>query len=305
MPKLQTSVRACLFQRVASTGRLLGLFTLVVAAAMAQYTSGIEGTVLDQSGAPVPNAVVNVTNQATQVSRQLTGNSSGFFRATQLPPGPYTVNVKMSGFQDWVQANIQVNANVLQTVYPHLSVGQQTARVEVNAQATPIETGRSSVARTVPQSTITESPMVGRNIYGGVAFLAPGVTGAGQSFGGATGSGSAGQDSFQTESGFQINAAGQRQEANEYDVDGSSVNGNSRDGIANLTPEPDTVQEARVAAVTFSAEKGRESGALVEIYTKSGTNQVHGTLSEFHSDNDLTARSIFQNTVPVYLFYVS
>ena len=300
MQKLRTCVRASFFQGFAAPGRLLGLFALLAGAAMAQYTSGIEGTVLDQSGAPVPNAVVSVTNQATQVSRQLTGNASGFFRATQLPPGPYTVNVKMSGFQDWVQAGIQVNANVLQTVYPRLSVGQQTARVEVNAQASPIETGRSSVARTVPQSTITESPMVGRNVYGGVAFLAPGVTGAGQSFGGATGSGSAGQDSFQTESGFQINAAGQRQEANEYDVDGSSVNGNSRDGIANLTPEPDTVQEARVAAVTFSAEKGRESGALVEIYTKSGTNQIHGTLSEFHSDNDLTARSIFQNTVPVY-----
>ena len=94
--------------------------------------------------------------------------------------------------------------------------------------------------------------MQGRNIYSGVAFIAPGVTGAGKLFGGATGSGSAGQDSFQTEPGFQINSAGQRQENNEYQVDGSSVNGNSRDGIANLTPEPDTVQEVRIAAAAFN-----------------------------------------------------
>lgn len=261
MLKVRASVTSSRARNLAAGVKLLCSFVLLAGLAMGQYTSGIEGTVVDQSGAAVPNAVVDITDQATQVNHNVTSNASGFFRVTQLPPGPYTVSIKVSGFQDWLQANIQLSANALQTVYPHISVTQQTARVEVSAQATPIETGRSTVARTVPQSTITESPMVGRNIYGGVAFLAPGVTGAGQSFGGATGSGSAGQDSFQTESGFQINAAGQRQEANEYDVDGSSVNGNSRDGIANLTPEPDTVQEARVAAVTFSAEKGRESGS--------------------------------------------
>jgi len=142
--------------------------------------------------------------------------------------------------------------------------------------------------------------MLGRNIYSGVAFIAPGVTGAGKLFGGATGSGSAGQDSFQVEPGFQINSAGQRQENNEYQVDGSNVNGNSRDGISNLTPEPDTVQEVRVSAASFTAERGHNSGALVEVYTKSGSNDFHGTLSEFHTDNALTSRTVFQSYVPVY-----
>ena len=134
--------------------------------------------------------------------------------------------------------------------------------------------------------------MVGRNIYAAIVALAPGVTGSGGLFG----SGSANAaDSFQAEPAYQINAAGQRQEQNEYRVDGTSVNGNSRDGITNLTPEPDTVQEIRVSANSFSAEKGRNSGALIEVFTKSGTNQFHGTLSEFHTDNALSARTIFQS----------
>src|ERR1019366_8501513 len=78
----------------------------------------------------------------------------------------------------------------------------------------------------------------------------------------------------------------------------TSVNGNSRDGIANLTPETDTIQEIRVSANSFSAKKGRNSGALIEVFTKAGTNQYHGTLSEFHTDNDLTARTEFQASLP-------
>src|SRR5260370_26209977 len=121
--------------------------------------------------------------------------------------------------------------------------------------------------------------MIGRRQYGCGNIMAPEFSGGGKLFGGATGRGTASQDSFQAEAGFQINSGGQRQENNEYQVDGSSVNGNSRDGIANLTPEPDTVQEVRVSAAAFTAERGHNSGALIEAYSRSGTNQIHGTLS--------------------------
>jgi hypothetical protein len=272
----------------------------ITCAAFAQYTSGIEGTAVDQSGAAVANAKVVVTNEATQVARETTTNVSGYFRVSEIAPGTYRVEVQMTGFQNWIQAGIQVDANQLRTVYPSLRVGEQKAEVQVTATAEAIETGKSSVATSITQKTVEDAPMLGRNIYAGVAFIAPGVTGAGKLFGGATGSGSAGQDSFQAEPGFQINSAGQRQENNEYQVDGSSVNGNSRDGIANLTPEPDTVQEVRVSAAAFTAERGHNSGALVEVYTKSGTNDLHGTLSEFHTDNALTSRTVFQTYVPVY-----
>lgn len=280
--------------------RLFSLFLLVVMCALAQYTSGIEGTVADQTGSAIANASVLVTNEATQVAREIKTNASGYFRAPDLAPGTYRVQVRLAGFQNWVETAIQVDANQLRTVYPKLVVGEQKTEVEVSAHVEAIETGKSSVATSIAQRTVEEAPMLGRNIFAGVAFIAPGVTGAGKLFGGATGSGSAGQDSFQTEPGFQINSAGQRQENNEYEVDGSSVNGNSRDGISNLTPEPDTVQEVRVAAAAFNAERGRNSGALIEVYTKSGSNQFHGTLSEFHTNNSLTSRTVFQAGVPVF-----
>jgi hypothetical protein len=273
---------------------------LLASSAYAQYTSGIEGTAVDQSGSAVANAGVLITNDSTHVTTELSTNASGYFRAPNLAPGQYQVEVRIAGFRNWVETQIQVDANQLRTVYPKLLVGSQKTEVEVSANVEAIETGRSSVSTSIAQRTIEEVPMVGRNVYGGVAFIAPGVTGAGKLFGGATGSGSAGQDSFQAEPGFQINSAGQRQENNDYEVDGSSVNGNSRDGIANLTPEPDTVQEVRVAAASFTAERGRNSGALIEVYTKSGSNRFHGTLSEFHTNNSLTSRTVFQAGVPVF-----
>jgi len=277
----------------------LNLFAFLLAAqfACAQYTSGVEGTAIDQTGAAIANAKVLVTSEAKQVTRETATNASGYFRISELLPGQYTVQVQLAGFQNWQERQIQIDANQVRSVYPKLQVGEQSVRVEVAANVEAIDTGRSAVATSISQTTIETAPMPARNIYAAVAFIAPGVTGAGKVFGSGS---SAGQDSFQAEPGFQINSAGQRQENNEYQVDGSSVNGNSRDGIANLTPEPDTVQEIRISAASFTAERGHNSGALVEVYTKSGSNDLHGTLSEFHTNNRFSSRTVFQNRIPVF-----
>ena len=189
----------------------LCLALLLAPVARPQYSSGIEGTVHDQSGAVVANARVVVVNEATQVRRELVTNESGFFRVPDLLAGAYRVEITMAGFQLWVQNEILVESNQLRTIYPQLTVGEQKAAVEVSAEAAAIETGRSSVARAIEQKTVEQAPMLGRNIYGGVAALAPGITGAGALFGGATGSGSVSQDSFQTEPGFQGRSAEVRQ----------------------------------------------------------------------------------------------
>ncbi|MGH9722729.1 MAG: carboxypeptidase regulatory-like domain-containing protein, partial [Bryobacteraceae bacterium] len=290
--------------RLSRSSLFLLILTVVALAfpmiATAQFTSGIEGTVRDPVQAAVPGAGVIVINEATRVTLRVKSGENGLFRILQLPPGAYRVEVRHTGFQSWVQSGIALEGNELRTLYPVLAVGEQRQTVEVTAVGAAVETGLSKVSRSIETKTIETAPMVGRNIYGGVAALAPGITGSGMLFGGASGSGSLNQDSFQTEPGFQINAGGQRQEANEYQIDGASANGNSRDGIVNITPEPDTVSEIRVSANTFSAEKGRNSGALIEVYTKSGANQLHGTLSEFHSNNRLTARTVFQNRIPVF-----
>src|SRR6266478_8447266 len=256
--------------------------------ASAQFNGSIEGTITDASQAGVPDAQVVLVQESTQFTQRAASSEGGFFRITQLPPGQYRLEVSRSGFKTWVQTNLVLAGGEARTVYPMLAVGEQVAKVEVTAEVGAIETSTSNVSRSVEEKTLSEVPMVGRNAYASIVALAPGVTGSGQLFA----SGAAfGTDSFQSEPGYQINAAGQRQEQNEYDVDGTSVNGNSRDGIANLTPEPDTIQEIRVSANSFSAEKGRNSGALVEVFTKSGTNQYHGTISEFHTNNAFTART--------------
>jgi Carboxypeptidase regulatory-like domain len=281
-------------------GFLVGFLGLLAVPLAAQFSSGFEGTVTDPSGASVGGADVTVTDLSTGVPQKTKTSDGGNFRVQRLSPGTYRVEVTAPGFKTWTTDNIILEANQIRTLNASLVVGQQKSTVEVTAEAAAVETGKSTVGRAIETKTVETAPLIGRNIYAGVAYLAPGVTGGGNAFGGAGGSGSQGTNSFAQEQAFQINSAGQRQEANEYDVDGSSVNGNSRDGIVNLTPEPDTVAEVKVSAQVFSAEKGRESGTLIEVYTKSGTNKLHGTLSEFHTNNDLTSRTVFQDNVPVF-----
>ena len=266
------------YKRTSHILLLLGALGILAPYGLAQFSSGFEGTVKDQSGAAVPNAKIVATNQATNVTKNTVTSESGTFRISALEGGTYRITVEAPGFKPWTQADILLESNQTRTVYPVLGVHEQRTTVEVTGAVATIETAKSNVSREIDARTIEDAPLLGRNIYTSIIQLAPGLTGTGLPRGGALGSGSANNDSFEQEPGYEINAAGQRQESNEYQVDGSSVNGNSRDGIVNLTPEPDFVQAVRVSGVTFSAAKGRDSGAFVEVYTKSGTNTLHGSM---------------------------
>src|SRR5712664_2243001 len=271
------------------------LFFLVAApGAFAQFNSGFTGVVVDQSGSAVPNAKVTVTNQATHVSQFSTSTDNGNFRISSLPGGVYSIEIDVSGFKQWIQKDVQLESNEVKTIYPSLALPTQTVLVDVTAEVATVETDKSNTSREISDITIHDAPLLGRNVYTSMIELAPGVTGTGLPAGGAAGSGSANNDSFEQEAGYQINAAGQRQENNEFDVDGSVVVSASRDGVVNLSPEPDFIQAVRIAGAMFDASKGRYSGAYVQVFTKPGTNEVHGTLSEYHTDNALTARTIFQ-----------
>lgn len=291
--------RATAWGKAALLPCLLPLVTLISARpARAQFNSGFTGTVVDQSGSVVPGAKVVVTNEATNVRWETVSTDTGTFRVTALPEGNYTVEVTATGFSSWVQRNLQLESNQVMTLFPTLTVSHQITTVEVKSNVAAVETEQSNTSREINEQMISEAPLFGRNIYTSILELAPGVTGSGRPRGGALGSGSANNDSFEQEPAYEINAAGQRQENNEYDVDGTSVVSASRDGVVNLTPEPDFVQAMRVSAATFSASKGRYSGAYIQVFTKPGTNQLHGTLSEFHTDNALASRTIFQSCPP-------
>ena len=280
---------------------LLVLLMTGVLAAQAQYSSGINGSVLDQDGSVVPDAQVTLTNQDTEVKQNAAANTQGFLQILQIPPGHYRVTVTAAGFTTWEQKDIDIAGTDVRTIYPKLTIGSVQSTVSVTAGSAQIETTSGTISRTLEQKTVENAPLVGGNVYASVATLAPGVTGLGGSFGGAGSSGSQGTNSFNAESGFQIIGAGQRQEANEYQVDGTSVNGNSRDGIANLTPEPDSIAQMKISTNVFSADKGRQSGALIEVFTKPGTDRYHGSISEFYTGSALQARTEFQTKVPRYL----
>jgi hypothetical protein len=279
----------------------IALIHVLTVPSLAQYSSGINGTVTDQSGAAVPNAQASVTNQETHVQQTAISDSHGLIAVLHIPPGRYRVSVRAAGFTTWEQSDIDVEGTDMRTVYPKLTVGRTGETVEVTANSSAVETVSGTVSRVLEQQTVQNAPLVGENLYASVATLAPGVTGLGGSFGGASGSGSQGTNSFNAEPGFQIIGAAQRQEANEYQVDGSSVDGNSRDGITNLTPEPDSVAQMKISTDTFSAEKGRQSGALIEVFTKAGTDKFHGDLSEFYTGSALTARTEFQKEAPRFI----
>jgi Carboxypeptidase regulatory-like domain len=283
---------------VATTVALVLLFVVLSAPAHAQFTSGLTGTVTDQTGAAVAGAKVVVTNQGTHVSRYTTTSDNGDFRITSLPGAIYTVEVQQAGFKTWVQKDLQLESNQVKSLHPTLALPSETVSVDVTAAVATIETDKTNTSREIGDSSIHAAPLLGRNIYTSMIELAPGVTGSGLPSGGALGSGSANNDSFEQEAGYQLNAAGQRQENNQYDVDGSIAVSASRDGVVNLSPEPDFIQAMRVSGATIDASKGRYSGAYVQVFTKPGTNELHGSLSEFHTNNALTTRTEFQFCPP-------
>jgi hypothetical protein len=274
---------------------------LLAPRANAQFSSSIEATVLDPTGAAVSSAHAVAENQDTHVKQSAVTSESGYLRFQQLPPGKYAVEIEATGFQKWIQRDILLEGSQTRNIYPKLVVGRAEYSVTVAANAETVETSRGSISRTLETETVEESPLMGQSLYASVATLAPGITGLGSASGNISAAGSEGTTNFASEAGFQINAVGQRQESNEYQVDGTTVNSASRDGVVNISPEPDTVAEMKVSAVSLSADKGRESGAFIEIFTKPGTNNIHGSLSEMHTDNALMARTLDQASIPKYI----
>lgn len=276
---------------------LLYIFAFSLRPAYAQFTSVIEGVVTDSTGAVVPRAKISVVNTATQVKYEGVASDTAAFRVSALPRGVYRVEVQAGGFKTWVQTDLLLESNQVRTIYPLLEVGEVRTTVEVSAVAVAVETGRSQTAREVEQRVVEEAPMNARNVYASLAMLAPGITGAARHTGGTP---TLGTDNYGTELQFEVYAAGQRLEANDYQLDGSSIVVQSRGGAVYISPDPDIVEAMKISTSDFSADKGRASGALIQVFTKSGTNDFHGTLSEFHSNNALTSRTVFQRSLPAF-----
>ena len=269
------------------TTRLFSCAFIFAATAYGQFNSGIQGTVADGTGGVLTGARVRVVNRQTGVARDALTSAAGTYRVLSLSPGPYTIQVEKEGFASAEQKGVTVAADEIRKADFTLTVGSIAEKVTVEAQAAALETEQGRISGTINAEQLKSLPAASRNVYNLLA-LQPGVTG--RPFGG---------DVYEGEPAPTVRASGQRSEANYFTVDDASINSISRGGTVNMTPNMDSVAEVRVVSHSFSAENGRNSGAQIQISSKSGSNQFHGTASEFFQNNTLASRNVFETAVPV------
>ena len=252
-------------------------------ACLAQFKASLQGTVMDAGQAAIAGAKVSITNQATSAERDTETSDQGFYRIAELPPGRYTVTVTATGFKISISSDVEVKAEEPRGFDVTLQVGTVTEQVTVSASAESLHTENANTGTTISTEAIDRLPQVGRDPYELLRFT-PGVFGDGSRGGNggannlpnSTGPGGSNASIFQIENSVQVVANGQRQDTNNFMIDGVSVNSLQYGGSAVITPNQQSVQEITVLSNSYSAEDGRTSGAQVKVVSKSGSNQPHG-----------------------------
>jgi hypothetical protein len=254
----------------------------------AQYKAGIQGVVVDPQGSVVEGATVTLTSKETNISKTTTSDSSGIYNFLSLAPGRYAITVEKTGFKKQSLEDVVVAAEQTQAVNIALEVGDVTQSVTVTAEFAPaIDTETGQISSTLSDKEIQSLPSFGRDPFQ-LLRLAPGVFGdAAHNNGGGSqntpgsagpGGSSATSSIFATENQVQINANGQRNIANSFQIDGVEVNSLDWGGAAIVTPNEESVKEVRITSNQYSAENGRNSGAQVEVVSQNGTNEYHGSI---------------------------
>ena len=256
----------------------------------AQYDNGsLVGTIRDISGAPVPHVKVTITNTETGIVTQATTNGTGEYDIPSLRVGTYKIVASGSGFSDAEADNIGVSVGVRLNIDLSLKVGAEATTVEVSGVALQLETETSERGQTVTNYESEALPLVSRN-YSDLLALVPG-------------SRQAPEEIFITSSNSLVRAGsfnvnGQRSVYNNYLLDGIDNNayGESNQGFDNqvIAIPPDSVAQFQIVTNNESAEYGRSSGATINVSSKSGTNQLHGTIYEFLRNTDLNAPGFFK-----------
>jgi hypothetical protein len=260
---------------------LFALLSILVASATsvtAQVTTvTISGTVNDTAGAVVPNAQVTAINIETNFSRAATTDSSGQYSIQFLPIGLYRVEVTATGFKKYVRSGIVLEVDRNARIDPALEAGAVTETVSITSDAPLVETSHATLGQTTTNAEIVNLPLVNRDVYT-LLELTAGVdsTTNNNIFGSPA--------QVTTVNGSPNNGGGT---VNYYLDGGSNTNGLRNTG--NSLPNPDAVQEFRVITNSYSAEYGRFAGGVVDVVSKSGTNQWRGSLFEFIRNDALNA----------------
>lgn len=251
--------------------------------AQAQSTASLSGTVTDPSGNSVAGAKVVATNQATGVASSSETDSAGAFLFPTLSIGLYRIEFSASGFETGVLKDVKLDVASAITRNFQLKVGQVTEQVLIVDNATVVETTTPSLGQVINDKTVQDIPLNGRH-FTDLSLLTPGtMTPPANGFLSAP---------LRGQGSFGINTAGAREDTTNWLVNGINLNDNVQNQIT-FQPPIDTLAEYKIDNSSFPAEYGRNSGAIVNLATRSGTNEYHGELFEFFRNNDLDARNFF------------
>jgi hypothetical protein len=254
---------------------------LAPAGAWAQQSTGtITGVVYDSSGDLIPGAKITVKNLNTNFTWNGATTSAGEYQVSFLPVGTYEITAQAKGFTKTVRTGITLSASETARVDLTLKVGQVTQEVTVSANATPVATETAEVGNTVSGTQTRELPLSTRQFIQ-MLTLEPGVS-----------SDIVSEPGFASLSMAAVSVNGMRENQNNYLIDGAN-NIDVYNGNNSVTPNLEALAEFRVQRSSFSADTGRSAGATINLITRSGTNQFHGSVFEFLRNDKLNARNFF------------
>lgn len=259
------------------------LFALSYSLPAQDATGRIVGTAYDQTGAVIPETHIVITNTATLATRETDTDASGNYQVLSLPIGSYTVTASHKGFNPIVTKPNKLEINQSLKIDLKLAIGSNTEVVTVENNAATVETINPTMGSTVSLREIENAPLNGRNVLD-LALLQPGVLPADNP-------GNGGAASANT--GFSI--SGGRDDSNTFLLDGGANNDLLNNGAV-YNPNPDAVQEFKVLTSNFTAEYGRNSGGIVTVVTKSGTNTFHGSAFEYNRNTAYNANDFISNS---------
>src|SRR5262245_61545552 len=256
---------------------LLFIAIMIVALPAFAQTGAVTGSIKDPSGAVLPGVTVTTINTGTNAERSAVSDERGDYTIALLPIGTYRIQAELPGFKKGLAENIKLNVNDRLRIDFSLQVGAVTESLIVTESAPLVSSETSSVGKVIDTQKITELPLNGRR-FESLLGVVPGVV-------------QSGQDRSVPGVGV-ISAAGARTTGNNFTLDGIDNNDNSVNDFT-LRPIVDAIQEFKVMTNSYSAEYGRGAGANVVVTTKSGTNEVHGSVWEFLRNDALDARNFF------------
>jgi hypothetical protein len=281
------------FASAARTGVVMAGIAMLATVAHAQFRASITGTVTDTSGAVVPGATLTLTDNGTNAKQVRTSDNNGFYSFNALPPDHFTLDVTKDGFQARQFADLQLNAEQANSINVQLTVGTKAETVTVSGSAeAALDTDTPNLGQSISEREIQHMPVYQRDVTS-LIQLAPGVLADGAKQGGgggfqspgtqtgasSGGGGNLGHSSsiFATENGASANTNGGQFQTNGYTVDGISTVSAVWGGSTVVTPSQDSVGNVKVVTNAYDAENGRFSGALTQITSKGGTNDLHGS----------------------------